>query len=475
MKDFFGIKKHNTTYAQEALSGLTTFLTMSYVLFVNPAVVSQTGMPSLSIFIATALAAAFMSLAMGLYANMPLGLASGMGLNSFFTYSLCFYNNFHWKEALALTFIAGALQTLIMLSPLRKALVNAIPPHLKLAFGIGLGFFIAYIGIKNSGFLTFTTTPGNYTLLEDGTLISNSSAIPSLVTEATAQHIIAFIGLFTAIILISLEKKHKETYLALPVAIIMGTFIGIPLQVTEIVSIDFFDMSTIQAINDVFCVFWGDPGFLSIFASTEKTLSALLMILLLIVMNITDSVGTILGISNVQGAEVVTSQDMHTFTKSKNKTNLDKALICNAAGGCVSAVLGASPVTTYIESITGIVTGGRTGFVAVVIGCLFLLCLPLANFISAIPSVAVAPVLIISGAFMLPLATQIDWLNFEEAFPAFVTIICIPAAYGFIYGIGSGIATHVAIQVALGKGRAVHPALYSILSIFIFIILMESF
>lgn len=474
MTRFFRLAEHGTTASKEILCGITAFLTMSYILFVNPAIVSGTGMPSAGIFAATVFAAALCSILMGLVANTPFGMAPGMGLNTFFTYVVCAALGFDWREALALVFITGLLHVCIMATGMRKALVNAIPQHLKLSFGVGLGLFIAYTGLKSAGFIQFTTPPGQYTTFADGTVLSTSAAVPSLVSSLAEPQIIALIGFGVMLVLLALEKRSGETYAALPMGILAATFVGIPLQVTDIIGVKFIAPDAVLEIKKVFFAFWGDPGLLSLFSSPEKILRVFLVVLVLLVTNVMDSIGTIIGIGQMRDAEVFTDDDMEDFRNKGTSTKLDKTLLCNSLGGVIAPLLGATTVTTYMESITGIAMGGRTGLASVVVGCMFLICLPLANFISIIPPQAIAPALIVAGAFMIPLAGRINWNNYEEAFPAFITAACIPLTYGFVYGIAAGVIAHVVIQIALGKWREMHPMLYAIAVVFLLVVCVEN-
>lgn len=474
MDQYFRLQEHGTTASKEILCGITTFLTMSYILFLNPAIVSGTGMPPAGIFAATALTAALCSILMGLIANAPFGMAPGMGMNTFFTYVVCASLGFDWREGLTLMLIGGLLHTAVMSTRLRKTLVNAIPPHLKLSFGVGLGFFIGYTGLKSAGFLMFTTPPGQYTILGDGAVISNSSVVPSLAAAIAAPQIIALIGLAVVLILLAQEKKTGETYAALPVAILTATFVGIPLQVTDIIGVTFFDPGSVFEVQTVFFSFFGDPGLLSLASAPDKLLKACLVVLVLLMTNIMDSVGTLVGIGEVRNAEIFSDGDIEAFSSKEGKTRLDKALLCNSLGGCVSSLLGATPATTYMESITGIVAGGRTGLTAVTVGCMFLVCLPLGKFISIIPPAAIAPALLVAGAYMLSLASRINWSDFEEGFPAFITAACIPLTYGFAHGIAAGVISHVVIQAAMGKARSVHPMLYAITFVFLLILGAEN-
>lgn len=470
MQCYFRIQDHNTTISKEILCGTTTFLTMSYILFVSPAVVSESGMPVTGVFVATALSAALCCFIMGFIGNAPFGMASGMGLNTFFTYMICSSIGFHWREALAMVFIAGLLHIVIMGTGLRKSLVNAIPHHLRISFGVGLGLFIGYIGLKSARLLMFTTPPGQYEQLQNGTIISNSSVVPGISASLAEPQMIALIGMVVIIILIALERKTGESYAAFPVGILVATFVGVPMNVTNLSGVHFIDLSAILEIREVFASFLGSPGLLSLLEDPHKLMMAALIIMIILVTNVMDSIGTLLGIGQLRQAEIFTEKDVEGFQGKGAASRLDRVFLCNSLGGSIGAMFGTTTVTTFTESITGIVSGGRTGLVSVVIGCYFLLCLPLANFFNVIPATAIAPALIVAGAFMFPLAARINWTNFEEGFPAFMTALCIPLTYGFIYGIAAGVLSHVLIQITVGKAKAVHPMLYAISLIFILVV-----
>lgn len=467
MNDVFSpLKKSGASVPREILGGITTFLTMSYILLLNPHILAETGMPEAGALVATALSAAVCTLIMGLCAGVPFAMAPGMGVNTFFAYTLCAGLNFHWKEALAVSFAAGLLHVLIMATGLRKRLINAIPYHLKIAVSVGLGLFIAYLGIKNAGFLSFSIPMGQYAT-SGGAVIGNSATIPIFAREVAAPQLLALISFSIMITLFTLEKKTGESYAALPVAIVAATFIGIPLHITDASRAQVIDFAVAGEIREVFLSFFGRPGLLSLFDDPARLLSAGLAVLLMPLTDVMGSIGTLFGIGRLREAEIFSQEEMEDFSQARRISKLDRALICNSLGGGVSVLLGATPCTTYIESVTGVVAGGRTGLSALVTGLLFVLCLPLVNFFHMVPAAASAPALIVAGIFVVPLAGRIDWRDFEECFPAAVTILLIPISFSVMDGIVAGILTHIAIQGALGKWRGVHPVLYAVAAVFL--------
>ena len=471
MERLFQLKQHGVSAPKEMLCGVTTFLTMSYILFVNPSIAAEAGMPVAGAFAATALTAAVCSLLTGLVANTPFAMAPGMGLNTLIIYSVCLGLGFHWKEGLALTFISGLLHALLMLSPLRKSMVNAIPQHLKLATAAGLGLFIAYLGIKNAGFLMFTTPVGQYEIMETGAIISNSFVTPGIARSLSTHQALSLGGLLIMLVLLAMGAKTREDYAAIPVGVITITFIGIPLNITELHGINLIDFTPLTALGNVFMSFFDQPGLGSLFADPGRALLAVLACLMVLLTNIVDSISTIIGIGQVPDALIFDGKEMDAFRRKGCKSKLDKTLICTSLGGGLAALMGTTPCTTFIESITGILSGGRTGLTACVTGLMFLGCLPLANFFNSIPSAAGAPALIIAGSFMLPLVHRIDWRNFEESCPSFLTLLFLPVPGSIFGGVIAGVMGHIIIQIFMGKWRSVHPLLYAASILFIVILL----
>lgn len=457
------------------MSGLTTFLTMLYILSANSAILSETGMPWHGVFVATALVAGFCTIFVALYANLPLAMAPGMGLNTVFAYTLCLGMGYHWKEALAISFLAGVLHIIIMSTRLRKALVSAFPEYLRVAAGAGLGMFIAYVGLKNTGLLVFSFPAGQYEQVVSGAVASYSSVVPGLTKTITDSQIIAVIGFIVMIVLMALEKKTQSRYAALSVGILVATFIGIPMNVTKLNGIPFSVAHMTEGFGEIFLSFFGRPGLLSIFESPTTASRTVLMICVIGLTGILDSVGTMIGVGQIHNARLFDETDMEKFAGRGAGAKLDKALISNSIGNALAPVFGASTTTIYLESVTGIVSGGRTGLTALTAGLLFLLCLPLYWLFHIIPGEAVAPALILAGVSMLTRMRFIDWKDFEQSFPAFVTILFMTLSYSILDGIVIGIICHVLIQTVLGKRREVHPILFIISVLYLGIKFSENY
>lgn len=474
LEKWFHLTENNATVRKEIVAGFTTFLTMMYILFVNSRVLSEVGMPVQGVFAATALSAAVCTIIMSLFANVPVAMAPGMGLNTVFVNTICLSMGYHWKEALAITFLAGVSHIIIMCSPLRKAFVKAFPEYLRVAAATGLGLFIGYVGIKNAGFLNFTSLAGQYEQLSNGIIISDSSTVPGMVRVFTSTQVIAIIGLFIMIALRALEKKTGEQYAALPLGILIATFIGIPMNITRLDGILAIDTSVIQDFKQVFLSFFGTPGICSIFANPEKMLCSLLMILILDMTNVLDSVGTMIGVGQIHDARLFDEKEMKRFSGKGAGSKIDRTLIANSFGSAVSPLIGTSTATIFIESVTGIISGGRTGLTGLVTGILFLLCLSLSGLFHIIPSEAVAPALILAGNSMLMQRNRINWKNYEESLPSFLTILFMVLSYSILDGIAVGILAHVVIQLAIGKRKEISPFLMLISILYVILKISEN-
>ena len=461
MEKFFKLKENGTTVGTEIVAGVTTFFTMAYIIFVNPNILSQTGMPWGGVFVATILAAVVGTLVMGLVANVPYAQAPGMGLNAFFTFTVCFGLGFKWQEALALVFICGIINILITVTKVRKSIIKSIPQSLQNAIGGGIGLFIAYIGIKNAGFLQFTSDPGTYNQLADGTIVANSSAVPALVEFNTPGVLLALIGLIITIVLLVLDVKG-----ALFIGIVATTVIGIPMGVVKLDNVNWFSIEAIGDVKETAFAFFGDVGFKSMFNTTEKILLSLITIFSFSLSDTFDTIGTFIGTGRVSG--IFDANDEAALENSKGfKSKMDKALFADATATSIGALFGTSNTTTYVESAAGIAAGGRTGLTSVVTAILFLLCLPFSGAIGIVPAEATAPALIVVGVMMAASFIHIKWDDFVEAVPAFMTVAFMSFAYSISYGIAAGFIVYCIVKIFKGELKQVHPILWGSTILFI--------
>ena len=430
LEKLFKLKAHNTTVKTEIVAGITTFFAMAYIIFVNPGFLSEAGMDFNAVMMATCLAAALGTLLTAFLANVPFAQAPGMGLNAFFTYTVCFGMGYTWQNALAIVLLSGMIFFFISISPLRSKIIEAIPASLKSAISAGIGLFIALIGMLNVGLVT-----ANNNLLDLG----NITAGPALV---------ALIGLVITAILMAYKVKG-----ALFLGIIITTIVGIPFGVTTFPeSITFSGFSTLAPVfGKVFTE--GFNGLLS-----HGVLALLTAIITFAICDCFDTVGTLIG----------TAKAAKMLDENGNLPTGDKALIADAVATMAGAVLGTSTVTTFVESSTGISEGGRTGLTSLTVGILFVLAAfffgPIALII---PSAATAPALIIVGVLMLGNAADIDWKDIEVAVPCFLTIAIMPFAYAISDGIGFGFISYTLIKLARGKAKEVPVFLYVISLLFI--------
>jgi AGZA family xanthine/uracil permease-like MFS transporter len=443
MDKFFGIKEKGSNVRTEILAGLTTFFTMAYIMFVNPSILSASGMSWNGVFVATILATAIGTLIMGLVAKVPYAVAPGMGLNAFFTFTVCFGLGFAWQEALAMVFICGLINIIITVTKLRKAIIKAIPRSLQLAIGGGIGLFIAYIGLKNANIINFGATALGFT--------PGADAVPALDKFDTMGPILAFIGLAITVVLLLLKVKG-----AMLIGIIATTIIGIPMGVTQIPE-KLLDLSRLSDFSEVSFAFFGDVGIKSLFShGAEKIPIVLITIFAFSLSDTFDTIGTFIGTGRKTG--IFDDADEKALTESKGfKSRMDKALFADSTATSIGALLGTSNTTTYIESAAGIGEGGRTGFTSVIVAVLFLICLPLVAFFGMVPAAATAPVLIIVGVLMAEAFADIKWKELDEAVPAFFTVTIMAFAYNISYGIAAGFIFYCIAKICKGKFKEVHP------------------
>ena len=396
MESFFKLRENNTDVSTEVLAGITTFFAMSYIIFVNPAILSQTGIPWGAVFLATIIATVVSTLVMGLFANVPYALAPGMGLNAFFTYTVVFGLGFSWKEALGMVLLCGIINVLITVTKVRKMIITAIPESLQHAISGGIGVFIAYIGIKNCGLLSFTLDPGTYQTLDGGTIVASSAAVPSLVNFNQAGVLLALVGILITIVLVI-----KNVRGAIIISIAATTLLGIPFGVVDLtklsetptVASSFHDLST------VFGVALGKEGLIGLFSDPSRIPLVLMTIFAFSLSDTFDTLGTFIGTGRRTG--IFSEDDISNMQNSSGfKSKLDKALFADSVGTVIGSIVGTSNTTTFVESAAGIGAGGRTGLTSTVTAALFLASIFIAPVAGLVPAQATAPVLIIVGIMM---------------------------------------------------------------------------
>ena len=432
LERFFSLKEHQTSVPQEVVAGLTTFAAMAYILAVNPSILSTTGMDKGALITATALASAVMTAVMALATNYPIALAPGMGLNAFFAFTLCGAKGIPWQAALGLVFYSGLIFLMLSVSGLRKKLVAAIPIELKLAITAGIGFFIAFIGLKNGGVIV--ANPATFVALGDlskpGPLlvIAGIIAIAILVTRKTPGAIILVIAALTIV------------GLSVPAADGKGMVTPIP---SGILNLPASLAPTFLKLDLGY--FWAN------------LLSAIPVVLAILFVDLFDNMGTLIGVSKRAGL----------LDKDGNLPKIGQAFMADAGAAMFGATLGTSTVTSYIESAAGVEAGGRTGLTVIATAICFLLALFLTPLILIIPAVATAPALVIVGAFMMQGLAELDLRDFEKTAPAFVTILTMPLAFSISEGIAFGLLTYVGLKVGTGKFNKVSPVTYVLAVLFL--------
>ncbi|MDR1259962.1 MAG: NCS2 family permease [Endomicrobium sp.] len=452
MKKFFELKENNTNVVTEIIAGLTIFFTMAYIIFINPEILSlNPGMSWRSTFVATILTSAFGTLLMALYANVPFVLAPGMGANAFFTFTLCKQMKFSWHEALSIVFICGLLIVLITVTRFRKIIIQAIPDFLKDSMSCGIGMFIAYIGFKNASFLTFISDVGKYNILKDGNIVTDGSIVPILTIFKNSNSLLSLIGLVVTIILVVRRVKA-----AIFIGIIITVLVGVIIGVIDISKVKFFDLLSISSIKEVAFVTFKSSGICSLFSNLNKIILTIMATLSLFLSVTFDAIGTFIGTGKISGIFDVKNNSELT-NKKKFNSKFDKALFSDGVASIFGGLLGTSSITTYVESASGISVGGRTGLTGLVVSGMFLLCLPFANLFSIIPKEIMAPALIVVGVFMMTSITKINWSDYEQAFPAFLTITVMSFAFNISYGIAMGFIFYCIVKLTCGKIKEVHP------------------
>lgn len=436
MERFFKLKEHGTTVKTEIIAGLTTFFAMAYIIFVNPSYLSQAGMDYTSVLVATCVSAAIGCFLTAFLANVPFAQAPGMGLNAFFTFSVCFGMGYTWQQALTIVFISGILFLIIAVSPVRSKIISSIPAPLKAAISAGIGLFICFIGLLNADIVKLTGD----TIVDGIVVATDYSDLGAILTSGPA---LALIGVLITGVLMTWKVKG-----AMFIGIIATTLIGIPMGLTHAPS-----TLTENAITLAPTLFKFDFGGLF----SHGVLPVVTAIVTFAMCDCFDTVGTLIG----------TASNAGMLDKDGNLPHGDKALIADACATVVGACLGTSTVTTFVESSTGISEGGRTGLTSVVVGILFLLSVVFAPIAGIIPTQATAPALIIVGMLMIGNVAKIDWSDIEVALPCFLTIIMMPFAYSISDGIGFGFISYCVLKIFRGKFKEVPVLMYVLSALFI--------
>ena len=423
MEKFFKLRERGTSVRTEIVAGITTFLTMAYILAVNPGMLGQTGMNAGSVFTATCVASGITTLVMAFLANLPVALAPGMGLNAFFTYTVVLGMGYSWQTALTAVFLEGILFIILSLVGVREAIINAIPNNLKKAVAVGIGLFIAIIGL----------TDGGVTSSSLGTIIGFN--------PLKGAALLTIIGLIITIILICLKVPGAIIF-----GIIASTIIGIPMGITKIPD-NFRPFSIPDA-----------PYFCNFEWSNVLTLKFFTVFFTFLFVDMFDTIGTLMGVA----------EQSNLKDKDGNIKNVKQALLSDAIGTVIGAVLGTSTVTSYVESTSGVAEGGRTGLTSVTTGILFFLALFLSPLFLLVPAAATAPALIIVGYMMMKAVTGIEFNDPTEGIPAFITIITMPFAYSIATGISWGIMSYVICKLFTGKFKDISVVTWVLFVIFVF-------
>ena len=435
MGKFFQLKKYGTTVGTEIAAGITTFFAMSYIIAVNPNILAESGMEWGAVFIATIIASIVGTLVMGLVANVPYAQAPAMGLNAFFVYTICFSLKFTWQQALSMVFICGVLNIFITVTKVRKYIIKSIPASLQSAIGGGIGIFIAYIGFLNVNLVNF------------------KSGIPELSIMNTPTLWVFLIGLALTVVLLVLKVKG-----AMLIAIVISTLIGIPFGVTQFHETTGF-VEACQALPTTFLAIFKEGGITSLFDDPAKLPLVLITIFSFSITDTFDTIGTFIGTGKRSGI-FDEDDEKNMDTSTGFKTRFDKALFADAAATSIGALFGTSNTSTYVESAAGIGVGGRTGLTSVVVAICFTLSAFFASIVSAIPSAATAPVLVVVGVKMAGSFKEIDWENFEEAVPAFFGGFFMALCYSISYGIAAGFMLYCLVKVCKKQAKDIHPIMW---------------
>lgn len=422
LERWFQTAAHGSTLRTECLAGLSTFLAMAYILFINPEILSAAGMPRDAVFVATCLAAAFGSILMGVYANYPIAMAPGMGLNAYFAYTVVLGMGYSWQTALGAVFLSGLMIILVSVTPVREWIIGAIPRSLKLGISAGIGLFLAIIGFKNAG------------------LVVASPA--TLVTLGPLHQPATLLAIAGFLLIVGLEARRVRG----------GIVIGILAVTVAAIATGVSPFAGIYAPPPSLA-----PVFLQLDLAGALNAGLLAVVMTFFLVELFDATGTLVGVSHRAGL----------LDAEGKLPRLKRALLADSTAIAAGSLLGTSSTTAYIESAAGTAAGGRTGLTAVVVGLLFLAALFLSPLAATVPACATAPALIYVAVLMTRALADIPWDDLAEAAPALVCALTMPLTFSIAHGIAFGFISYALIQLLAGRGRAVPPAVYVLAAVFI--------
>ena len=423
LKEYFKFEERSTSYSTETIAGLTTFLTMAYIVILNPSVLSKTGMDFDGVFFATIIASAVGCLIMGIFANYPIAIAPGLAMNAYFAFVVVISMGIPWQEALGAVFISALIFLLLSLTTFRQAVINAIPSSMKEGISAGIGLFISFVGLQSAHIV-----------------VASPATLVTLGNFTDPVTYMSLIGLFISIILVINNVRG---------ALFLGMII------TSVISFLFGYISLPDTI--FFSPQFGDT-FMQMDVTGALSSNLFTIIFTFFIVTLFDTTGTMLGIAKQAG-----------LMQGDTFPNVKSALLADSVASLIGAVFGTSPTSAYVESGSGVASGGRTGFVSVVVALLFILMLfaaPLAKVLAEVPAVT-APALIIVGFYMMSSLSRIDWNDMQEALPAFLIVLMMPLSYSITDAVGIGIISYCLIKIFCGKIKQVHPLLYAFMLLFI--------
>ncbi len=453
LEKVFKLKENGTSVKTEILAGITTFLTMAYILFINPNILKMAGMNSAgavsdaaanfttandpvvaSVFMATCVSAAVGCVLMGLFSNLPFALAPGMGLNAFFTFTVVLGMGHTWQEGLAAVFISGVVFFIICVTPLLDIMVKALPKNIKLAITGGIGLFIALVGLKSGGLI-----------------IANPDTLVGFADVTQPAVLLTVIGIIITAILMALNVKASML-----LGIVATTLIGIPMGITNTSVGNIFAMP--PGMSETFM----QMDFKGLLGAGDKGIFVAILSVIMVVITITlvdlfDSIGTLVGTANKAGL----------VNKDGTVKNMNKAMMAASFGIIIGSVCGTSTINTYVESSAGVAQGGRTGLTSVTVGILFVVAMFFTGLVGMVPAQATSPALVIVGVLMLSAVSEIDFSDFTEAVPVFFIIAMMPFTYSIANGISIGLILLPIMKLVTGKGKEVHPVVYILAVLFI--------